>query len=75
MPYLIKHLLWLYDILIAFTAHLIYMGFQKGFIGGNCGCFGDLIPMDNFESIIKNVISILLVAYVQRFYNKHQNLT
>lgn len=61
--------------LIAFTIHLTYMGFEKGFIGGNCGCFGDLIPMDNFESIIKNVISILMVAYVQRFYNKHQNLT
>lgn len=61
--------------LIAFTIHLTYMGFEKGFIGGNCGCFGDLIPMDNFESIIKNVVSILMVAYVQWFYNKHQNLT
>lgn len=62
-------------ILIAFTIHLTYMGITTSFIGGNCGCFGDLIPMDNFESIIKNGVSILMVAYVQWFYDKHQNLT
>ncbi len=61
-------------ILVGFTVHLTYVGFQKGFIGENCGCFGDIIPMDNAQSIIKNVITILMVAYIQWKYKENQNL-
>ncbi len=57
--------------LIAFTAHLFYAAtvLGKGFIGGNCGCFGDLVPMDNFESIVKNIVSILMVGYIWKYVN------
>jgi len=46
--------------LILFTVHLFYESLKKenGFIEGNCGCFGDVLPMNNLESIIKNVIGI-----------------
>lgn len=53
---------------VVFTAHLTYAGIQTKFIGGNCGCFGDIIPLDNFESIVKNILGMLLVAFV---YYKH----
>jgi len=47
--------------LVLFTIHLFYEGFRQenGFIEGNCGCFGDVLPMTNLESIIKNVIGML----------------
>ncbi len=50
--------------LTIFTSHLFYMGFKHGFVGSNCGCFGDVIPFNNLESIIKNIIAMMLVAYV-----------
>lgn len=55
-------------ILLAFTIHLFYVGFTVGFIGENCGCFGDLVPMDNLESIIKNVIAMVIGLYVWKFH-------
>jgi hypothetical protein len=52
--------------LILFTAHLFYESLKKenGFIEGNCGCFGDVLPMNNLESIIKNVIGISLAIFI-----------
>lgn len=52
--------------LILFTIHLFYEGFRQvnGFTEGNCGCFGDVLPMTNLESIIKNVIGILAGIFV-----------
>jgi hypothetical protein len=52
--------------LLLFTIHLIYESLKKknGFIEGNCGCFGDVLPMTNLESIIKNTIGIVLTIYV-----------
>ncbi len=49
-------------ILLIFTVHLFYVSLTdpKGFIEGNCGCFGDILPMNNLESIIKNVIALSL---------------
>ena len=51
--------------LILFTVHLFYESLKKenGFIEGNCGCFGDVLPMNNLESIIKNVIGISLAIF------------
>lgn len=47
--------------LVLFTIHLFYEGIRQenGFTEGNCGCFGDVLPMTNLESIIKNVIGML----------------
>lgn len=59
--------------LIVFTGHLFYVSigymsdgknFTEAFLEGNCGCFGDIMPMSNFESICKNIFSMLLVGYL-----------
>lgn len=52
--------------LVLFTIHLFYEGFSQvnGFTEGNCGCFGDVLPMTNLESIIKNVIGMLAGIFV-----------
>ncbi|MBI1306841.1 MAG: hypothetical protein GC181_09555 [Bacteroidetes bacterium] len=57
--------------LLIFTIHLFYVGFtsSKGFIEGNCGCFGDILPMNNLESIIKNVVAIIAGVFVWMKYN------
>ena len=59
-------------ILLLFTAHLFYDSFMKenGFVEGNCGCFGDVLPMTNLESIIKNVIGLAVAIYT---WIKHNN--
>jgi uncharacterized membrane protein YphA (DoxX/SURF4 family) len=56
----------LFAMLFIFTVHLFYEGLTspKGFIEGNCGCFGDILPMNNLESIIKNVVAMLLAVLV-----------
>ena len=58
--------------LVLFTIHLFYEGFRQvnGFTEGNCGCFGDVLPMTNLESIIKNVIGMLIVIYVLLTFKK-----
>ncbi|MDB4161584.1 hypothetical protein N9772_04375 [Bacteroidia bacterium] len=58
--------------LILFTIHLFYEGFSQvnGFIEGNCGCFGDVLPMTNLESIIKNAIGMLAGIFVWIKYKK-----
>jgi hypothetical protein len=52
--------------LVLFTIHLFYEGFRQvnGFTEGNCGCFGDVLPMTNLESIIKNVIGMAIGIFV-----------
>lgn len=58
--------------LVIFTIHLFYEGFKQvnGFTEGNCGCFGDILPMTNLESIIKNVIGIAIGVFIWFKYNK-----
>lgn len=53
-------------LLIVFTGHLFIegLGNPKGFFEGNCGCFGDLIPLSIFWSIIKNVAMLGMLFYV-----------
>ena len=43
-------------LLAVFTIHLSYTTFVSG-NAGNCGCFGELIPMTPVEAIIKNIIA------------------
>jgi hypothetical protein len=58
--------------LILFTIHLFYEGFSQvnGFTEGNCGCFGDVLPMTNLESIIKNALGMLAGIFVWIKYRK-----
>ncbi|MGB0850499.1 MAG: MauE/DoxX family redox-associated membrane protein [Bacteroidia bacterium] len=62
--------------LILFTIHLFYEGFRQenGFIEGNCGCFGDVLPMTNLESIFKNVIGMALGIWVWIKFNKKDHV-
>ncbi|MFT5512906.1 MAG: hypothetical protein ACI8SE_001305 [Bacteroidia bacterium] len=66
----------LFGMLLLFTIHLFYEGLtsEKGFIEGNCGCFGDVLPMNNLESIIKNVVAMLAAGYVWLKYKPHQSM-
>ena len=58
--------------LVIFTIHLFYEGFKQvnGFTEGNCGCFGDILPMTNLESILKNVIGMAIGVFIWFKYNK-----
>ncbi len=61
--------------LLVFTIHLFYEGLtsDKGFIEGNCGCFGDVLPMNNLESIIKNIVAMTIGVFVWKGYkNEHR---
>ena len=58
-------------LLVAFTTHLTYLVFQGN--DGNCGCFGELIPMTPLEAIIKNVITILILYFL--YHKTPKNLS
>jgi hypothetical protein len=51
-------------LLAVFVGHLTYVTFLSGGNSGNCGCFGELIPMTPIEAIIKNIIAIALLVYL-----------
>jgi len=53
-------------LLIGFCAHLGIQMVEHGPMNGNCGCFGQLIPMTPLEAFIKNIITILLMVYLYR---------
>lgn len=50
-------------LLSIFVIHLSYTTFVSG-NSGNCGCFGELIPMTPVEAIIKNIIAIGLLFWL-----------
>jgi len=51
-------------LLLAFCVHLSIQMYQHGAMNGNCGCFGQLIPMTPLEAFIKNVITAALLVYL-----------
>lgn len=48
-------------VLVVFTAYLGYARFVLD-VTGNCGCFGDVVAMGPLESMVKNVVTVALVA-------------
>lgn len=52
------------SLLVVFIIHLSYVTFLKGGNTGNCGCFGELLPMTPIEAIIKNVIAVGLLVWL-----------
>ncbi len=50
-------------LLSIFVIHLSYSTFSSG-NAGNCGCFGELIPMTPVEAIIKNILAIGLLVWL-----------
>ena len=51
-------------LLLVFIGHLSYVTFLSGGNSGNCGCFGELLPMTPIEAIIKNVVAVGLLVYL-----------
>ena len=51
-------------LLILFNIHLSIQMYQYGPMNGNCGCFGQIIPMTPIEAFIKNIITIGLLIYL-----------
>ncbi|MEO8236319.1 MAG: MauE/DoxX family redox-associated membrane protein [Flavobacterium sp.] len=51
-------------LLAVFIGHLSYVTFATGGNSGNCGCFGELIPMTPIQAIIKNIIAVFLLVYL-----------
>ncbi|MFD2909294.1 MauE/DoxX family redox-associated membrane protein [Flavobacterium ardleyense] len=50
-------------LLVVFILQLSYETFFSG-NSGNCGCFGELIPMTPVEAIIKNIIAVGLLIWL-----------
>lgn len=59
-------------LMLFFTLFLSYEVFIQGKWSGNCGCFGQLIPMTPPVSLLKNGIALVLLAFllVNRKYIK-----
>ena len=51
-------------LLTVFIIHLTYVTFLSGGNSGNCGCFGELIPMTPIEAIIKNIFAVGLLIWL-----------
>ncbi|CAM4397220.1 MauE/DoxX family redox-associated membrane protein [Flavobacterium terrigena] len=59
-------------LLVVFIVHLSYVTFLSGGTSGNCGCFGELIPMTPIEAIIKNFIAVGLLVYLFQISKKDE---
>lgn len=60
-------------LLVVFVAHLSYETFINGGNTGNCGCFGELIPMTPIEAIIKNIIAVGLLVWLYTLITEKSN--
>lgn len=54
-------------LLLVFCIHLIYL-ISTGSGSKNCGCFGELIPMSSLEALIKNIVLIILLYLVHKYF-------
>ncbi|PIE86898.1 MAG: protein tlpB [Bacteroidetes bacterium] len=55
-------------LLVVFCVHLTYSIAND--VGGNCGCFGELIKMTPLEALIKNIITIGSLVWLMRMLPK-----
>ncbi len=53
-----------------FMAYLIYLLITKGNVA-DCGCFGSYLPMTPVESLIKNVVLVLMLLMIKRRHHQH----
>ncbi len=51
-------------LLVLFCVHLSIEMYKHGAMNGNCGCFGQLIPMTPLEAFIKNIVTIIMLIYL-----------
>jgi thiol-disulfide isomerase/thioredoxin len=45
---------------------------KHGAMNGNCGCFGQLIPMTPLEAFIKNVLTLGLLVYIYKTSEEYE---
>jgi len=60
-------------LLLVFIGHLSYVTFLSGGNTGNCGCFGELLPMTPIEAILKNIVAVGLLVYLFKILPKENN--
>jgi len=53
-------------LLVIFCIHLGIEMVKNGAMSGNCGCFGQLIPMTPLEAVIKNLITIAILIFLYK---------
>lgn len=53
-------------LLVVFCIHLGYTIYTEGGNSGNCGCFGNKLPMTPNESLLKNIITMGILVYLYR---------
>jgi hypothetical protein len=51
-------------LLSLFCIHLVIEMVKHGAMNGNCGCFGQLIPMTPLEAFAKNIATMLLLIFL-----------
>jgi thiol-disulfide isomerase/thioredoxin/uncharacterized membrane protein YphA (DoxX/SURF4 family) len=56
-------------LLIIFNIHLGYSIYAN--MGGNCGCFGDLLPMTPAQAFIKNVLILGILFWLWKLISDH----
>ena len=61
--------------LAVFVCHLTYVTYLSGGNTGNCGCFGELLPMTPIEAIIKNMVAIALLVFLYYLLPKNNHKT
>ncbi|HSZ25316.1 MAG TPA: MauE/DoxX family redox-associated membrane protein [Cytophagaceae bacterium] len=59
-------------LLIVFCVHLSIVIYTQGANSGNCGCFGQLIPMTPLEALIKNVFTLGILGYMYVIYKEKE---
>lgn len=59
-------------LLVAFCVHLSIEMVKHGAMNGNCGCFGQLIPMTPLEAVIKNILTLGLLVYIYRTSEEYE---
>ncbi len=60
-------------LLVAFCIHLSFQMYQYGPMNGNCGCFGQLIPMTPLEAFIKNILTIGLLIWLYKLLSEPES--
>lgn len=59
-------------LLIVFCVHLSYVIYTTGGNAGNCGCFGQLLPMTPIEALLKNIATLGLLGYLYTLTKKYE---
>jgi thiol-disulfide isomerase/thioredoxin len=51
-------------LVVVFCIHLVIEMVKHGAMNGNCGCFGQLIPMTPLEAFVKNILTLGILGFI-----------